>query len=609
MSDIIRLLPDAVASQIAAGEVIQRPASALKEMLENAVDAGARQVQVIVRDAGKTLVQVVDDGCGMTENDARMSFERHATSKIRKAEDLFLIRTMGFRGEALASIAAIAQVELRTRRTEDETGILIRIDGSDVKSQEVVSCPPGTSVSVKNLFFNIPARRNFLKSNAAETRHIVEEFHRVAIAHPGLAVSLRHDGNEVYRLLAGNLRQRITGIFGKPYNERLVPLEESSMSVKISGFIAKPQFARKTRGEQYFFVNGRYVRDPYLNHAVCGGMDELLATGTYPSYFINIEADPAHLDVNIHPSKTEVKFDDERLVYSVMKATVKRALGRFSVTPTLDFENERAFEVPLEKAGQTPKPPAIRVDRNYNPFTADKQEGGGRAPAGWEQMFPERGQAANAGVETPGRLSFESSEQAFIAGMAAEHFGTMGHRYLVVRKPGEIMIASRFSVTERIYYSELLRHAGSNSVSQQELFPQAVGFNAADFTLLKEIEADVQRLGFDIREFGNNTFVVHGIPSGMESSDTRRVLEEVLEEYKHHATTFKSAKKEAIARVIARNRARQSRDPLSPAEVKELVNTLFGSDKPYYAVDGTQLFIRITEEELNERFQALRSQE
>ncbi len=601
MSDIIRLLPDAVASQIAAGEVIQRPASALKELLENAIDAGARRVQAIIKDAGKSLLQVVDDGCGMSENDARLCFERHATSKINAAADLFSIRTMGFRGEALASIAAIARVELKTRLTGEETGVLIEIEGSELKRQEATACTPGTSIAVRNLFYNTPARRNFLKSNAAETRHLVEAFQRIAIAHPGMAFSMLHDGSEVFRLGEGNLRQRIAGIFGNSYNERLVPIEEESTALKITGFIGKPQFAKKTRGEQFLFVNGRYVRDPYLNHAISGGMDELLQPGHHPSYFIFIGIDPARIDVNIHPSKTEVKFDDERLVYSVMKASVKRALGRFSVMPSLDFEKEPGFDIPLSKLKEIPRQPAVTVDRTYNPF-AGERTGGTVSVKGWEKLFPAGAPAEKIPVSVPSRINFEASEAEHIASLPESCFSRFAHRYLIVHKADELLMARSRDVHERIFFEQLVRRSEGRQASQQSLFPQAIEFSPADFLLLKEMDDDIHNLGFDIREFGKNTFVVHGIPFGTEEVNTKRVLEEILEDCKHQAGAYRSDRPSAIARSVARSRAGLVRESLTPAEIRELMVELFRCERPNYSLDGGPLFIRITPADVERRF-------
>jgi DNA mismatch repair protein MutL len=343
MSDIIQLLPESVANQIAAGEVVQRPASAVKELMENAIDAGANKIQLILKDAGKALIQVIDNGCGMSVTDARMCFERHATSKVRKAEDLFAIRTMGFRGEAMASIAAIAQVEMKTRRHEDELGTLIEIEGATLTKQEPVATPEGTSICIKNLFFNTPARRNFLKSNPAEMRHVIDEFQRVSLANPAIAFSLHHDGLEIFRLPSSALKQRIVHLFGNNYNERLIPVEEETTIINLKGFIGKPQFAKKTRGEQFFFVNNRFIRDAYLNHAVNKAYEELLAEENFPLYVLFIDIDPAKIDVNVHPTKTEIKYLDEKSIYAIIHSAVKRSLGRFNISPTIDFDQETAF--------------------------------------------------------------------------------------------------------------------------------------------------------------------------------------------------------------------------------------------------------------------------
>ena len=369
MSDIIRVLPDSIANQIAAGEVVQRPASAVKELIENAIDAGADKVQLIVKDAGKSLLQVIDNGCGMSVTDARMCFERHATSKIRKAEDLFAIRTMGFRGEAMASIAAIAQVELKTRRHEDELGTCICIEGSEVVSQEHVSSPAGTSISVKNLFYNTPARRNFLKGNPVEMRHIIDEFQRVALAHPEIFFTLHHDGNEVFHLPKGSLKQRIVHLFGNTYNQKLVPVEEETTIIDLKGYIGKPEFAKKTRGEQFFFVNNRFIKDPYLNHAVLTAYEELLPSDSYPLYALFIEIDPSKIDINVHPTKTEIKYQDEKALYAIIRSAVKRSLGKYNITPTLDFNQETGFSHMItQKAPEDIVPPQISFNPNFNPF-------------------------------------------------------------------------------------------------------------------------------------------------------------------------------------------------------------------------------------------------
>src|ERR1700712_1720162 len=374
MSDIIQLLPDSVANQIAAGEVVQRPASAVKELIENAIDAGADKIQLIIKDAGKSLIQIIDNGCGMSVTDARMCFERHATSKIRKAEDLFAIRTMGFRGEAMASIAAISQVELKTRRYEDEPGTCIFIEGSEVLSQEACSANTGTSISVKNLFYNTPARRNFLKSNPVEMRHIIDEFQRVALANPQIFFTLHHDGQEVYHLPEATLKQRIVHLFGNNYNQRLVPVEEDTSIIKLRGFVGKPEFARKTRGEQFFFVNNRFIRDAYLNHAVLTAFQEVLPDDTYPLYVLFIEIDPSKIDINVHPTKTEIKYQDEKAIYAIIRSAVKRSLGRYNITPSLDFDKDASIEhMVTQKPLDEIVAPTISFNPDFNPFNADRK--------------------------------------------------------------------------------------------------------------------------------------------------------------------------------------------------------------------------------------------
>ncbi|HEY4798818.1 MAG TPA: DNA mismatch repair endonuclease MutL, partial [Bacteroidia bacterium] len=396
MPDIIQLLPDSVANQIAAGEVIQRPASAVKELLENSIDAKSTDIKLIVKDAGRTLIQVIDNGIGMSETDARMCFERHATSKIKSADDLFQIKTMGFRGEAMASIAGVAQVELKTKRAEDQLGTQIEIEGSELKSQTQCACPKGTVISIKNLFFNVPARRNFLKSDAVEIRHIMEEFQRIAIAHPEIAFSLHHNTAELFHLEKGTLRQRLVGIFGESYNQKLVPVQEDTTIVKVTGFIGKPEFARKTRGEQFFFVNNRFIKSPYLHHAVQNSYEQLLPKDAFPSYFINMEVDPKSIDVNIHPTKTEIKFEDERSVYTIIRAAVKQSLGKYNIAPSLDFEQEVSIELPKKKSLEEvlANPPTIRINKEYNPFREEEKKEDRRS-----QFFTASPEIRKAGTE------------------------------------------------------------------------------------------------------------------------------------------------------------------------------------------------------------------
>jgi DNA mismatch repair protein MutL len=415
MADIIQLLPDHVANQIAAGEVVQRPASVVKELLENAIDAKATSITLVIKDAGKTLVQVTDNGIGMSVTDARLSFERHATSKIKSAEDLFNLHTKGFRGEALASIAAIAHVELKTKTENSEIGTHLTIEGSKVISQDPAVVPKGTTISVKNLFYNIPARRNFLKSNPVETRHIIDEFHRVALAHPNVAFQMLHNGSDVFNLPSTNSRQRIVNIFGSKTNEKLVPVHEETEILKIEGFVLKPEFGKKSRGEQFFFVNDRFIKSPYLHHAVSSAFEGLMKNDVHPGYFLFLEVDPHSIDINIHPTKTEIKFDDEHSIYAMLRATVKHSLGQFNIAPVLDFERDKGFDTPYEYSKKSPTAPSIEVDRDFNPFKEKPKQGNINFPfkreqsASWESLYVGLNDE-NAAVSNLGDIEFESEE-------------------------------------------------------------------------------------------------------------------------------------------------------------------------------------------------------
>src|ERR1700749_4726625 len=464
MPDIIQLLPDAVANQIAAGEVVKRPASAVKELVENALDSGADRIQLILKDGGKALIQVIDNGCGMSGTDARMSFERHATSKIRKAEDLFAIRTMGFRGEGLASIAASAQVELKTRRHEDELGSCIIIEGSEVLSQQACSAPVGTSICVKNLFFNTPARRNFLKSNPVEMRHIIDEFQRIALANPQVFFTLHHDGQEVYHLPASMLKQRIVHLFGNNYNQRLVPVEEDTTIIKLHGYVGKPEFARKTRGEQFFFVNNRYIRDAYLNHAVLTAFEELLPDEAYPLYVLFIEIDPSKIDINVHPTKTEIKYQDEKAIYAIIRSAVKRALGKYNITPTLDFDQENSIghlitAKPLEQIVQ----PTIAFNPDFNPFAtevkkADREPSFRHSagehqstpiPQNWDTLYEisKREEQAQQEIHTESTISVQEQE---VSKSSERQLFQIHGKYILSQIKSGFMLINQQSAHERI---------------------------------------------------------------------------------------------------------------------------------------------------------------
>jgi DNA mismatch repair protein MutL len=618
MSDIIQLLPDAVANQIAAGEVVQRPASAVKELVENAIDAGADKIQLILKDAGKALIQVIDNGCGMSLTDARMSFERHATSKIKKAEDLFAIRTMGFRGEAMASIAAIAQVELKTRRHEDELGTCILIEGSEVLSQEACSANTGTSISVKNLFYNTPARRNFLKSNPVEMRHIIDEFQRVSLANPQIFFSLHNDGQEVYHLPASLLKQRIVHLFGNNYNQRLVPVEEDTTIIKLHGFVGKPEFARKTRGEQFFFVNNRFIKDAYLNHAVFTAYQELLPDECYPMYVLFIDIDPSKIDINVHPTKTEIKYQDEKSIYAIIRSAVKRSLGRYNITPSLDFDQENSIEHLI-----TPKPfeeivaPTIAFNPDFNPFAAEKKierelppafrtSGEYRSspiPQNWDTLYEISKREPSIQHKMHEEANIEVDEQEITKSSERQLF-QIHNRFILSQIKSGFMLISQQAAHERVLYERFLQQLQSHSgVSQQSLFPQSVTLNSSDFELLKELLPDVRALGFDIREFGKNTVVVEGIPADLNNVGEEQLLEQLLEGFKNNLAILKLDKRDNLARSLARNAAIKAGTKMSLEEMNLLIDQLFACQMPNLALNGKPVISTFTLAELIERFE------
>jgi DNA mismatch repair protein MutL len=599
MPDIIHLLPDTVANQIAAGEVIQRPASAVKELLENAVDSGSTNVQLIIKDSGKTLIRIIDNGCGMSETDARMSFERHATSKIKTADDLFSIRTMGFRGEALASIAAIAQVEMKTRRHDAEIGTQIEIEGAEVKLQQPVSCPPGTSIAIKNLFFNVPARRNFLKSNAVEARHIIDEFERVALAHPEMIMSLHQNGLEVFKLPVSNLRQRIVNLFGTNYNERLVPVHEETTLLNISGFAGKPEFARKSRGEQFFFVNKRFIKDPYLHHAVQNAFEELLPKDSYASYWLYIDIDPSKIDINIHPTKTEIKFEEERSVYSIVRAAVKRSLGQYSVSPSLDFEQERSFDIPHAMRFETPRQPAIQVDPTYNPFRESNNK---IANSGWEKIYEGlKNDSAEIEALTSQKkealMNFSWSEA--LKDETKDFIFQLHQQLVVAQVKSGLMVLDQQAAHERILYEKYLaqikRRAGP---TQQSLFPVSIEFSSGDFSLMKDLLEDLHAIGFDLREFGSNTFVLHGSPPDLETGTGKQAVELLLEQFKNNMTLYNIDHHENLARSMAKNRSLKPGADLTPKDMKNLIDELFACEKPNASIEGKKTFVILSLEDI-----------
>ncbi|MBI4944803.1 MAG: DNA mismatch repair endonuclease MutL [Bacteroidetes bacterium] len=632
MPDIINLLPDSVANQIAAGEVIQRPASAVKELLENSIDAQGTDIKLILKDAGRTLIQIIDNGIGMSETDARMCFERHATSKIKKADDLFKITTMGFRGEAMASIAGVAQVEMKTKRAEDELGTQIEIEGSELKNHSSCQCQKGTSISIKNLFFNVPARRNFLKSDAVELRHIIEEFQRVAIAHPEIDLSLHHNNSELFHLGKGTLRQRLVGIFGDSYNQRLVPVHEDTTIVNVTGFIGKPEFARKTRGEQFFFVNNRFIKSPYLHHALQNAYEQLLPKDAFPSYFINMEIDPKTIDVNIHPTKTEIKFEDERSVYTIMRSAVKQSLGKYNIAPSLDFEQETSIAIPQNKSREEIllNPPKIKVDKNYNPFFEEEKKEERKSEkrntsASPVSPFPDseirNGESGKRRVEKT--LEFyrqttkqpeveikqpEENQQKFkIEGEQTTKTSAyqLHNKYILAHIKTGMIVIDQQAAHERIlfenYFEMVEKHKG---VSQQQLFPQTLEFSAGDSVILKELNEELHALGFDINGFGKNTFIVHGIPADISDQNIFELLEKLIEDYKSSQgskSELGNAKKEIVAKAMAKNLSIKSGDPLNHEEMSHMVDELFACKMPYASPSGKPTLITISLDELDKK--------
>lgn len=636
MSDIIKLLPDAIANQIAAGEVVQRPASVVKELMENAVDAGSSQIQVIVKEAGKMLIQVIDNGKGMSATDARMSFERHATSKIQAANDLFAIRTKGFRGEALASIAAVAQVELKTRQPRSELGSCISIEGSEVKKQEPVAHQEGTSIAVKNLFFNVPARRNFLKSNAVEMRHIVDEFQRIALAHPDIAFSLYQNDLETYQLTPGKLSHRIVQLFNKSYKEQLASCKEDTPHVSIQGYIGKPEFARKTRGEQFFFVNNRYIKNHYLHHAVMNAYKDLLPSDSYPFYVLFIEIDPANIDINVHPTKTEIKFTDERTVYAIVQSAVRQAIGSHNLTPSIDFEQDVNFQAFITGTSGSGSPAAAGSPAAGAP--GQEKAGGGVGGAGnrgweqfrpsdpqqqnklqnWEKLFeaekPDQSrldfprQSARESVIQPSRafgeaLTFESAANelqqepgrvasAPLHGQEAEGNTFQLHqRYIISQVKSGMMLIDQQAAHERILYEKYIFNLEKKGgASQQFLFPQKVELSPGDFALVNELMQEIRDLGFDVAPFGQQCVVINGIPADLAGTDEKHLFEGLIEQFKQNKAHLSLDKRENMARSLASRSAIKKGQKLSGLEMRALIDQLFGCQNPNYAPDGRLTF-------------------
>jgi DNA mismatch repair protein MutL len=609
MSDIIHLLPEAVANQIAAGEVVQRPASAVKELLENAIDSGASSIQLIVKEAGRTLLQIVDDGCGMSVTDARMSFERHATSKIREANDLFAIHTLGFRGEALASIASISQVELKTRRQEDELGTILFVEGSQFKGQEPCASECGTSITVKNLFFNIPARRNFLKSNTVEFTKILDEFNRVALIYPGIAFSLFNNGKPVFQLLASSLKQRIVNLFGSLYNERLLPVDQESNIVTITGFVVKPEFSRKTRGEQFLFVNKRYIKHPYFNHAIDDAFQELMPDGAFPGYFLNFEVDPSNIDINIHPTKTEVNFLDSKLIYSILKSTIRQCLGKFTFSPKFEFESDAPFDIPYFPNDRPIHPPSITHNPDYNPFNSSVQQSpdsssrfSGKLPFALMTDFTDK-QVINSETTTGQQQLIEADLDNDHDQKDNRNIFQLHSRFIVTPVKSGLMVIDQQLAHERILFERLMdtieNHRGA---SQQQLFPTIVDFMPSDAELILELKGELYLLGFDLKDVGEHRFEIAGLPADMPNEDPRHLLEGILESYKSNMLDFKSDRRTGLLRAMARNMAIRPGKKLQPEEMQALIDELFACSLPDKSPSGRPTLSIISITELSEQF-------
>jgi DNA mismatch repair protein MutL len=640
VADRIQLLPDNIANQIAAGEVIQRPASAVKELLENAVDAGATEVKLIINDAGKSLIQVIDNGQGMSETDACMAFERHATSKIKNIDDLFHIRTMGFRGEALASIAAVSQVELRTRRAENEVGTCLEIENSAVVKQEPIAAPVGTTISMKNLFFNVPARRNFLKSNAAEMRHVVDEFIRVALAFPHIFFSLTSNGQQLFHLEGGSLKQRIVQLLGNSYNAKLVAVKEDTDYLNIHGFVGKPETAKKTRGDQYFFVNNRFIKSAYLNHALQNAYQDMIPADSFPLYVLFIDLDPTQVDVNVHPTKQEIKFEDEKIVYAFVQAAVKHALAQFSITPTLDFGLDSSIQQldSVQKPFTEDQQSATKSSSIFQAFTqanqAHKIEGSGLKhwiDLGQPSETSNR-QSADPEFVSLGRkfLDFEGptslathyspadsyqetitdSQLTIEAQSSGARFplddtkpAQLFNTYILVPQAQGFLLVHQQSAHERVIYERLMAALqGKPVATQRSLFPASVELVPADAVLLTELLPDLQQMGYTIEPFGKTAFVIQGTPADVGTGNEKRVLEKILEQYKHFNSDLKLSKREMLLRTVAWQQAVKAGVSLTDREMKGLLEDLFACQQPNTTPSGRPTYMEFKKEQLEKMF-------
>jgi DNA mismatch repair protein MutL len=628
MSSIIQLLPDHVANQIAAGEVVQRPASVVKELLENAVDAKATDIKLIIKDAGKSLIQVIDNGSGMNVTDARMCFERHATSKIRQAEDLFSLHTKGFRGEALASIAAIAHMEMKTKLEQEELGTHIIIEGSKFVSQDVAVLPKGTSFAVKNLFFNIPARRNFLKSDTVEYRHVIDEFQRVALAHPKIHFTFYHNGSDMYNLPPSSLRQRVVNFFGGKTNEKLVPVIEDTEMMNIQGFVSKPEFAKKSRGEQFFFVNDRFIKSPYLHHAVMAAYDGILKDGAQPSYYLYLTVPPNTIDINIHPTKTEIKFDNESAMYAILRASIKHSLGQFNVAPVLDFERDANLDTPYHYKNLDAEVPTIQVDGNYNPFAEDKPNKffptykKAEPTASWESLYvdvkhdTETIFGGPAFASSNNDSSFESNEFTFEneevtsslfndeeVEQAVHKTYQIHKKYIVSPIKSGMVIVDQNRAHQRVLYEQfLVNMTVHHASSQQLLFPINLFYSASEMELIAELQQSLINTGFVFEESNPDHIVISGIPVNITESEVAAVLDQLLSDLHNGIPENSFSQNDTIAKSMARSLAVKTGTYLTEKEQENVVNGLFACKDPNVSPFQKPTFITMRVEDLDKKF-------
>ncbi|MGB1102729.1 MAG: DNA mismatch repair endonuclease MutL [Crocinitomicaceae bacterium] len=626
MSELIKLLPDHIANQIAAGEVVQRPASVVKELIENAIDAGASKINLIAKDGGRTLVQVIDNGSGMSVADARMSFERHATSKIAKADDLFLLHTKGFRGEALASIAAVAHVCMRTKLHDEELGVEIVNEGSKIVSQEPVMCSNGTSIAVKNLFFNVPARRNFLGKNATEYRKIIEEFLRVALVHADIEMSFHHNDDEIYNLPKEGLRQRIVRIYGNKFNQRLVPVNEETDLIKISGFVVKPEYAKASRDQSYFFVNQRYFKDRYFNHAVMNAYEGLIPSGKYPPYFLYFVVPTKSIDVNVHPTKTEIKFEENQAIYAIIRSAIKQALGQFNIAPTLDFEQETSFNIPALKKGESVKIPEISVDPNYNPFksTQKSTSGGGGGfsgasfhkestvdPNAWENFYEDAKSSEEQRDQQTIVEAFQPDQNGEESTISSSMNKTMeierkkpvqiNNKYILTSIKSGFLLIDQFRAHCRILFDQIIAQQTEGLKSQKLLFPETVLIDKPDIADWDELCGALQDNGFDLNRNGLE-ITIGAVPVELEDKNPQRALMDIFERYQNSRQNDESDPKEMVALAMASAMAVRGGNKLSTEEMEHMIDALFASASPQISPHGKKIIETFTIEEITKRF-------